>query len=475
MRRHHLLFPCLVLSAVAALVACDGDTPPPDGGAMDSGPRDAGAEDGAMRGCAEPADCNDGNECNGSETCSLAGICVRGTPVADGTECDRDPMLSRELCFRGFCQPSVCGDGFVDVVRTEECDDGNDVSGDGCEPLSCDFSCGASSDCDDENPCTGAETCDTSAHTCVAGTSLAEGAACGTDLVCRGGACLPVGCGNGFVDTGEDCEPPGSASCRADCTWVCEVDDDCDDGDACNGGETCTASAHECVAGTVLTCTLPDACHTSVCSTRLGGCLETLIDVDGDLHAASALGTCGDDCDDAVASVYAGAPEICDGLDNDCNGMIDDMALLWYVDCDGDGFAASGAMSRASCIEPPADETGCVGGGRWTVTPPGAGATDCADANPSVFPGEGRFFPDAYSGAGGVPSWDYDCDGDEDLQYSLRGRCVLAAGGTCTERRGFVFGATESAPDCGSTGTFLQRCSMSCSPVLTLAIPQTCN
>jgi hypothetical protein len=58
------------------------------------------------------------------------------------------------------------------------------------------------------------------------------------------------------------------------------------------------------------------------------------------------------DCDDADASVYYGAPETCDGLDNDCDGFVDqidtdhdnypdyDVRMAWYYDADGDGFGA---------------------------------------------------------------------------------------------------------------------------------------
>jgi len=43
------------------------------------------------------------------------------------------------------------------------------------------------------------------------------------------------------------------------------------------------------------------------------------------------------DCDDSRASIHPNAPELCDGLDNNCNGQVDEgMTSTYYRDADGD-------------------------------------------------------------------------------------------------------------------------------------------
>ncbi|MEC7984751.1 MAG: MopE-related protein [Myxococcota bacterium] len=47
----------------------------------------------------------------------------------------------------------------------------------------------------------------------------------------------------------------------------------------------------------------------------------------------------GNDCDDGMENVYPGSTEICDGIDNNCDGNIDeDLGMTFYTDSDGDGF-----------------------------------------------------------------------------------------------------------------------------------------
>ncbi|MEC8382463.1 MAG: putative metal-binding motif-containing protein, partial [Myxococcota bacterium] len=59
------------------------------------------------------------------------------------------------------------------------------------------------------------------------------------------------------------------------------------------------------------------------------------------------------DCDDTNASVYSGADETCNGIDNNCSGDESDATdiLTWYADADGDTFG--NAEIQIEACEPP--------------------------------------------------------------------------------------------------------------------------
>lgn len=95
-------------------------------------------------------------------------------------------------------------------------------------------------------------------------------------------------------------------------------------------------------------------------------------DLDNDGHFSY------EDCNDSDASVYNGAPELCDGIDNNCNGMIDDSITVYsyYADADGDGYGA-GLVQLDTCA---------------SIAPFGFSAnnTDCDDSNVDIHPNAGE-------------------------------------------------------------------------------------
>jgi uncharacterized protein (TIGR03382 family) len=97
------------------------------------------------------------------------------------------------------------------------------------------------------------------------------------------------------------------------------------------------------------------------------------------------------DCHDDDASIHPAASERCNGLDDDCDGTVDDSPVdagSWSADADGDGYGEAGAAELA-CV-PPAGHV--------------PDASDCDDADASVNPAAVDAVGDAV---------DADCDGVE--------------------------------------------------------------
>jgi hypothetical protein len=141
-----------------------------------------------------------------------------------------------------------------------------------------------------------------------------------------------------------------------------------------------------------------------------GGNETPIADADGDGADAST------DCNDDDDTVHPGADEICDGLDNDCNSVVDDAPVdgsVYYADTDGDGYGAAGTDTTACA--PPA---GYV-----------ANADDCDDGDALLHPDtqwydddDGDGYGDDASGTGCVapPSSTLsggDCDDENAATY----------------------------------------------------------
>ena len=78
------------------------------------------------------------------------------------------------------------------------------------------------------------------------------------------------------------------------------------------------------------------------------------------------------DCDDTTAAVNPGELEICDGIDNNCDGTIDEgVKTTYYADTDGDNYGDTDSMIE-DCSAP----VGYV-----------ADATDCDDSDVTIYPG----------------------------------------------------------------------------------------
>ncbi len=112
------------------------------------------------------------------------------------------------------------------------------------------------------------------------------------------------------------------------------------------------------------------------------------------------------DCDDTTAAAFPFNPEICDGVDNDCNDFVDDGLPFetWYADADADGYGDR--RDKLSACEEPLTGYADVGG-------------DCDDASSDVFPGHPELCDGVDNDCGGGPDdglafepWYEDADGD---------------------------------------------------------------
>lgn len=311
-------------------------------------------------------------------------------------------------------------DGYVEDV---DCDDFTSTTFPGA-PEQCN---GMDDSCDgvaDDGDPGGGSTCATGLlGVCATGTTA-----------CTGGS---VVCAQNQSASNEQCD-----NLDNDCDGA--VDDgnpgglqDCATGDQGVCGEGVTYCTHG-----VIDCVQKQGPSAEVCDARDNDCngqsddgLATQTwhpDADGDGHGNGTVSTQActrpsgyvantSDCNDGDAGIYLGALETCDGVDNNCNGSVDEGEMLtWYRDADGDGYG-SASLSTQACTPP----SGYV-----------ANTSDCHDNNASIRPNASEVCDGMDNNCNGtvdegvMKTWYLDADGDGygKTNYDTAQSCVQPAG-----------------------------------------------
>jgi hypothetical protein len=190
-------------------------------------------------------------ECTGNriKVCSADGqtledeACPSAKPFCVGAgECAQCKVASDCPTPTNDCQVATCANG--------TCGTAPKTAGQACAGGVC-TAAGRCVECTQKAHCTEgyAIICDTGTNSCVQCISTAD---CDTGKVCENGACI-AGCGNGRLDSGEECDPkaPGMDTfrCSPDCKsrrilTSCRTEGDCDPNSMCR-----TCSTGPCVPG----------------------------------------------------------------------------------------------------------------------------------------------------------------------------------------------------------------------------------
>lgn len=407
--------------------------------------------------CTRNGVCSDGVFCNGEEECH-AGTCVAGTPVDcdDAIECTQDECDEATWACR-HTAPDADSDGQGDAACLgagahalgDDCDDADPARHAGalemCDAAGIDEDCDPSTVGDQDNDGDGAiaaECCNTTSHERQCGPdcndndpTIAPSAAevCdGLDNDCDtevdeavelaqyedvdgdhygGGevafhACTKV---RGYATVGGDCDdldpaihPGAPESCE-----LPAVDRDC------SGKSNDLPGGCSCNSGDERACPLPGACEQGILT-----------------------------CVDEVWSACSIPPvtETCNGVDDDCDGEVDeDAAVECFEDEDGDGFAAAGAEAELLCPTPGAHGA-CPQA--YTARAPAVGSIDCSPLDPKASPASDEV----------CNGEDDDCSGVPDDGLPLEARFIDADGdghaGTPAKRCANDPQSSDSADDC---------------------------
>jgi hypothetical protein len=339
------------------------------------------------------APCGAGGSCPAGFSCELRGGASGCFPLQATCGACRD--LDTDGFGLGFCgAPDSMGNPTVSAV---DCDDGNRRAA-WLAPLQCgptDHDCNGfldaaemvGTDAFGAQHCTACnDACPTPANANIAGL----GFACLGPVGNR--ACVPA-CLPGLVDcdANPDCEVGPTTPGRQ---WAPDVDTD---------GFSCNAVASSTSCPTVTACVAP--------VTDAGVYVQARAVSDGGTASTCSNATVCPDADDTRSTIFPGAPERCDGLDNDQDGVVDD------------GFTTNGDQVCTSGVLPAGAV--CATGMRVTI-----GAACSATCGAITGPGTWRC-----GGPGGIVCQpnsgapEVACNGVDD---NCNGRIDEPAGDACT-------------------------------------------
>ena len=400
-----------------------------------------------------------------ASTCDDANACTMDTCLADGTcshvavDCD-----DGNPCTTDLCDP-VQGCITTAAPITTSCDDGNACTAlDRCVGVTCVGSaiagcCQSNGDCNDQNACT-IDTCEnhkcvvsnvncTVSDACIAGYCDPNTGSCGAvAITCDDGdPCTEDGC-----DSSLGCTHKGIPGCGQPCCATGQSAD-CENtgsGTRCHLG---TSDGHQCIGSVaripVESCNgVDDDCNGLVDDVPgLGtSCTSGAVNTEGVCRAewtclgAPGLGPNGLTC----VQVVGPTPEICNGLDDNCNGAVDESPSDVGVPCCPTGNLAdcTGTVSGTSCR---VGTAACMSGSIACVGAVVRHAETCNglddDCNGVV--------DDAPGGCGSCPAGTFRCPSS--------GACV----GACSSCAGAVIGCGASmqcVANCGACSGLPSSC-----------------
>ncbi len=316
--------------------------------------------------------CDDGLDCTKIDTCTNSACVGTAYTCDDGKVCTADACDGKGGCtsslMPGYCMiDHVCysNNQFNPDNICEKCSAGSSTS---------EWTPADGFACDDFDSCTMNTTC--SNGTCGGGTAYScdDGIMCTVDSCDGSGGCNPSVLANDACFINNICYKAGDEKPGVPC-------------EACDPSRDKYAWTDLSLGAVEICNGVDDGCDGTTDPEGSLGCVNYYRDndIDGvgqtsdfkclcqpnEIYRATVSG----DCDDNEPQVYAGRQEVCDGLDNDCDGVTDGENTLgcqvFFYDEDGDTW---GIDSLAKCL--------CSPTGHFTSLNSG----DCDDTRTAVNP-----------------------------------------------------------------------------------------